>query len=155
MTRCHYPRLSRLRESIMLESLLAFEITSSVLLMVAAISAGGLLVAVSNMRSMKRFQRQQRVINRRLQEDNRALSKSAIGMGQKVLETERRLNDVLKKQFAILNSQPDHASYDQASRLIKMGASENDLVNSCGFSHAEAELLLSLNKQPKTSARMH
>ena len=63
-----------------------------------------------------------------------------------LLETERRINQVLKKQFAILNAQPDHPSYDQATRLIAMGASEDDLVNSCGFSHAEAELLLSLNK---------
>jgi len=75
-------------------------------------------------------------------------------MGQKVLETERRLNDVLKKQFAFQNSKPEHPSYDQATRLIKMGASENDLVTSCGFSHGEAELLLSLNKQVK-SAQMH
>jgi transcriptional regulator of NAD metabolism len=94
------------------------------------------------------------MINRRLQEDNRALSKSAVGMGQKVLETERRLNDVLKKQFSIQNGKPEHPSYDQATRLIKMGASENDLVSNCGFSHGEAELLLSLNKQVK-DAHVH
>ena len=134
----------------MLESILAFQVTNSVLLTVCGMSAVGFLMALSNIRSLKRMQRQQRVTFKRLQEDNRALSKSAIGMGQKVLETERRLNDVLKKQFAIINSQPEHPSYDQATRLIKMGASENDLVSSCGFSHAEAELLLSLNKQPKT-----
>lgn len=139
----------------MLESLLAFKISQSMLLIFAGLSIVACVMALANIRSMKKYKRQQRVMYRRLQEDNRALSKSAIGMGQKVLETERRLNEVLKKQFAILNSQPEHASYDQASRLIQMGASENDLVNSCGFSHAEAELLLSLNKQPKTSARMH
>jgi len=36
-----------------------------------------------------------------------------------------------------------------------MGATEQDLVNSCGFSHAEAELLLSLNKQATPSALHH
>jgi len=139
----------------MLESILAFHVSNTVLLVVSALSAVGFLMAVSNLRSMKKYQQQQGIMYRRLQEDNRALSKSAIGMGQKVLETERRLNEVLKKQFAILNSQPEHPSYDQASRLIKMGASENDLVSSGGFSHAEAELLLSLNKQGKTTAHMH
>lgn len=139
----------------MLESLLAIQISNSMLLIFASMSAIGFLMALSNIRSMKKYQRQQKLMYRRLQEDNRALSKSAIGMGQKVLETERRLNEVLKKQFAILNSQPEHPSYDQASRLIQMGASENDLVSSCGFSHAEAELLLSLNKHPKPSAHMH
>ena len=139
----------------MLESILAFQVSNTVLLLVSAMSGLGLLLSLKTIRGMKKFQRQQRLMSRRLQEDNRALSKSAIGMGQKVLETERRLNEVLKKQFAILNSQPEHPSYDQASRLIKMGASENDLVSSCGFSHAEAELLLSLNKQSKPVSHVH
>jgi hypothetical protein len=139
----------------MLESVLAFQMSNTALLIVSLLSVSGFAMALTTIRSMKKYQRQQKGMYRRLQEDNRALSKSAIGMGQKVLETERRLNEVLKKQFAILNSQPEHPSYDQASRLIKMGASENDLVSSCGFSHAEAELLLSLNKQGKTTAHMH
>lgn len=119
---------------------------SIILYSACGISVISLLSSFIQGRRLKKQHKQQLKINRRLLEDNRALSKSAVGMGQKVLETERRLNQVLKKQFAILNSQPDHPSYDQASRLIAMGASEDDLVNSCGFSHAEAELLLSLNR---------
>lgn len=115
-------------------------VTSSVTVVCAA-----LLFATS--RKLNKHKREQAVINRRLHEDMASLSKSAIGMGQKVLDTERQLSNVLKKQFAILNSQPEHPSYDQASRLIAMGASESDLVNSCGFSHSEAELLLSLNRK--------
>jgi hypothetical protein len=104
-------------------------------------------MAFYNARVLLVQKRQQVLLNHRLNEDMASLSKSAIGMGQKVLETERRLAEVLKKQFAILNSQPEHPSYDQASRLIAMGATENDLVSSCGFSHSEAELLLSLNRK--------
>lgn len=107
----------------------------------------GITLAMVQGRSLRQFKRRQQLENQRFHDDMRALSKAAVGMGQKVLDTERRLNDVLKKQFTILNSQPEHPSYDQATRLIKMGATEQDLVNSCGFSHAEAELLLSLNKQ--------
>jgi ankyrin repeat protein len=105
-----------------------------------------LVLSVKNGQGLNKQKRLQIKINKRLQEDNRALSKSAVGMGQKVLETERRLNSVLKKQYAILNTKSAHPSYDQANRLIQMGASENDLVSSCGFSHGEAEVLLSLNK---------
>ncbi|NVK39476.1 MAG: DUF2802 domain-containing protein [Gammaproteobacteria bacterium] len=117
------------------------------LLTAASLSFLASLIAIFNGRKLKKQKRQQQLVNRRLQEDMASLSKSAVGMGHKVLETERRLADVLKKQFAILNSQPEHPSYDQASRLIAMGATENDLVNSCGFSHSEAELLLSLNRK--------
>lgn len=138
----------------MLESILALELSNIVMLCACSASLIALVSSAKNGRALAKQRKQQMLINRRLQEDNRALSKSAVGMGQKVLETERRLNDVLKKQFAIQNSKPEHPSYDQATRLIKMGASENDLVSSCGFSHGEAELLLSLNKQDKT-AQMH
>ncbi|MFT6155055.1 MAG: hypothetical protein ACJA0E_000547 [Bermanella sp.] len=104
------------------------------------------VLSVKNGRSVTKQKRLQIKINQRLQEDNRALSKSAVGMGQKVLETERRLNSMLKKQYAMLNAKSEHPSYDQANRLIQMGASESDLVSSCGFSYGEAEVLLSLNK---------
>jgi len=127
------------------------------LITASSISVMACLMVAVTARKMKKQKRQQALINKRLHEDMASLSKSAIGMGQKVLDTERKLGDVLKKQFTILNSQPEHPSYDQASRLIAMGASESDLVNSCGFSHSEAELLLSLNRkrQPNRAAAMH
>lgn len=121
------------------------------LLSAAGMSCMACFMAIYNARVLKKQKHKQQLVNRRLHEDMASLSKSAVGMGHKVLDTERRLADVLKKQFAILNSQPEHPSYDQASRLIAMGATENDLVNSCGFSHSEAELLLSLNRKRHVS----
>ena len=122
-------------------------------LTVAVMSA--LLITVWNGLWIRQQIKRQRVINRRLREDNRALSRSAVGMGHKVMETERKLNEALKKQLAMINSQPEHPSYDQASKLIAMGATEKDLVSSCGFSLAEAELLLSLNRQSKRVGAVH
>ncbi|MGR6873221.1 DUF2802 domain-containing protein [Pseudomonas sp. HK3] len=135
----------------MLELVSSWALSASVHPLLLIIAASTSILACSmafyNARVLLVQKRQQVLLNRRLNEDMASLSKSAIGMGQKVLETERRLAEVLKKQFAILNSQPEHPSYDQASRLIAMGATENDLVSSCGFSHSEAELLLSLNRK--------
>jgi len=122
-------------------------------LAVAVMSA--LLITVWNGLWIRQQIKRQRMINRRLREDNRALSRSAVGMGHKVMETERKLNEALKKQFAMMNGQPEHPSYDQASKLIAMGATEKDLVTSCGFSLAEAELLLSLNRQSKQVSAVH
>ncbi len=140
----------------MLESLLALQANQVALLLVSTCSVLALLMTVYNGRGLVKQNRQQMLINRRLQEDMRALSKSAIGMGQKVLTTERKLADVLKKQTSILNTQPEHPSYDQADSLIAMGASEDDLVNTCGFSRGEAELLLSLKRHGHTvSAHVH
>jgi hypothetical protein len=130
----------------MLESMLILDVSSIVMLCASGASLLALVLSIKNGQALTKQKRQQVKINQRLQEDNRALSKSAVGMGQKVLETERRLNSVLKKQYAILNTKSEHPSYDEANRLIQMGASESDLVSSCGFSYGEAEVLLSLNK---------
>jgi len=131
----------------MLESILAFTFADIALWLVSGCSVLALFMTVYNSLVLVKQKRQHTLRNRRLQEDMRALSKSAVGMGQKVLQTERKLMDVLKKQTSILNTNVEHPSYDQAGRLIAMGATEKDLVNTCGFSHGEAELLLSLKKQ--------
>ncbi len=128
----------------MLESLLALTLVEITFLLVSACSALAMMMSVINNRTLKKQMRQQRMRNRRLQEDMRALSKSAIGMGQKILANDRKLAQMLKKQTSVINTQPEHPSYDQAGSLIAMGATEADLVNTCGFSHGEAELLLSL-----------
>ncbi|EAT12585.1 DUF2802 domain-containing protein [Bermanella marisrubri] len=131
----------------MLEQILALGIDRILLLSTASVALLACLMSLYNARVLLKQKRQQQAINKRLTQDMTALSRSAVGMGQKVMESERRLNEVLRKQFSILNSQPEHPSYDQASKLIAMGANEADLVNSCGFSHSEAELLLSLNRK--------
>ncbi len=125
------------------------------LMLTSGLAFVSLTFAVLSGRALKKFKRKQHIENQRFHDDMRALSKAAVGMGQKVLDTERRLQDLMKKQFALLNSQPEHPSYDQASHLIRMGATEQDLVSSCGFSHAEAELLLSLNKHSDSTAKLH
>ncbi len=140
----------------MLESILAFTSVDIALWLVSACSVSALVMSVYNSRVLVKQKRQHMLRNRRLQEDMRALSKSAVGMGQKVLKTERKLMEVLKSQTSILNTQAEHPSYDQAGSLIAMGATEDDLVNTCGFSHCEAELLLSLKKHNHAaSANVH
>ncbi len=136
----------------MLEFILMLQTSGMALLMTIILATSAISMAYMNVRTLKKQSLRQQVQNKRLQKDMRALSKSAIGMGQKLLDTDRKLSDVLKKQFAILNSQPEHPSYDQASHLIAMGATEDDLVNTCGFSHGEAELLLSLKRQSQPSS---
>jgi hypothetical protein len=134
----------------MLESILAFTFADIALSLVSGCSVLALFMSVYNNQVLVKQKRQHMLRSRRLQEDMRALSKSAVGMGQKVLQTERKLMEVLKAQTSILNTNAEHPSYDQAGRLIAMGATEDDLVNTCGFSHGEAELLLSLKKHSHT-----
>lgn len=82
--------------------------------------------------------------SQKLRHDFEALSKSSFGMGRRVKKLEQRLAEAERKP-ALATS--DEALYQQAQRLVGMGASADDLVSSCGVARAEAELLVSMNRQ--------
>jgi len=78
----------------------------------------------------------------------KAFRSSSIGIGKKVMGIERELAETVEKQQDLEFQDPNSLPYTQASRLIEMGADAEDIVNSCGLSNAEAELLMLVNRQP-------
>ncbi|MFC3149856.1 DUF2802 domain-containing protein [Litoribrevibacter euphylliae] len=81
-----------------------------------------------------------------------AFKSSSIGIGKKVMGIEKELAETVEKQQDFEFQDPNSLPYTQASRLIQMGADAEDLVNSCGLSNAEAELLMLVNRQPMGAA---
>lgn len=79
----------------------------------------------------------------KLRNDFEAMSKSTFGIGRCVKKLEQRLVENERKPTLATS---DEALYQQAQRLVGMGASADDLVTSCGVARAEAELLVSMNK---------
>ncbi|GAA3914681.1 DUF2802 domain-containing protein [Litoribacillus peritrichatus] len=77
-----------------------------------------------------------------------AFRSSSIGVGKKVMGIEKELAETVEKQQDLEFQDPNALPYNQASRLIQMGADAEDIVNSCGLSSAEAELLMLVNRQP-------
>jgi hypothetical protein len=82
----------------------------------------------------------------------KAFKSSAMGIGKKVMNIERDLADTVEKQQDLEFSDPNSLPYNQASRLVQMGADVDDLMSSCGISKAEAELLMLVNRQPGAAA---
>ncbi len=80
----------------------------------------------------------------KLRHDFEAMNKSTFGLGRCVKKLEQRLVENERKP-ALATS--DEALYQQAQRLVNMGASADDLVSSCGVARAEAELLVSMSRQ--------
>jgi hypothetical protein len=80
----------------------------------------------------------------KLHQDFDAMSKSNFGMGRCVKKLEQRLTENERKPSLATS---DEVLYQQAQRLVSMGASADDLVSSCGVARAEAELLVSMNRQ--------
>ena len=68
-----------------------------------------------------------------------AAASSAIGMGGRIVNLEKKLHGLQQAQFA----QPDAESalYTQAMQLFDSGADVNAVVASCGISNSEASLM--------------
>lgn len=84
-----------------------------------------------------------------LSEEVQAMSKSSIGVGRKVLALEQYVSLLESKIEEMQKNDPAKVSYSEASRLVELGAGIEDLMNTCGISRPEAELVRALteNKQ--------
>jgi hypothetical protein len=72
----------------------------------------------------------------------------SVRMGEELHELRRIVAPLPDKLSQIEQRDPSNLSFTQAARLVGMGASVDDLTQSCGLSKAEAELVSKLH-QPK------
>lgn len=82
--------------------------------------------------------------DQRLKELNRRLDAYLAGsvqMGEELHELRRVVAPLPDKLSQIEQRDPSSLSFTQAARLAGMGASVDDLTQSCGLSKAEAELV--------------
>ena len=68
-------------------------------------------------------------------------------MGKRLVDIEHRLNHTAEKQVELANRDPGVLAYNQAARLMEMGADVDDLVKDCGIGRPEAELMALLHKE--------
>ncbi|MFI8743953.1 DUF2802 domain-containing protein [Pseudomonas sp. NPDC077186] len=70
----------------------------------------------------------------------------SIRMGEELHELRRVVAPLPDKLSQIEQRDPSSLSFTQAARLVGMGASVEDLTQSCGLSQAEAELISRLHQ---------
>lgn len=79
------------------------------------------------------------------------VDRCSIGMGETLTRLESRLNQSVSEDQ---NPEPANVSslaHEQLNKLVDMGANVDELVDRCGMSKAEAELLLLLNSARRNS----
>ena len=122
-----------------------------------------LIMSLSSFKRQRKLQQQQNLTMQMLQRDLRALANAAVGVGGRVLELERKQ----RKQPAVIQVKeekqpqpvaapvefynPNNQPYEQAIRLAQTGASVKDIVNVCGLSKSEAELVTMMHRLDKAS----
>lgn len=96
---------------------------------------------------LKKHERQHQALIRVLRNEIHAMTGSTIGMGKRLGDVEHRLSITVERQQALENRDPVDQAYNQAARLIEMGADVDELVNNCGIARPEAELMALLHKE--------
>ena len=76
-----------------------------------------------------------------------ATGSSSIGVGNRVVACERQLHELRGLMDEMRQNDPLRISYDEASRLVELGADVDDLMNTCGISRPEAELVSALRRR--------
>lgn len=114
------------------------------------------LIALAGIAAQRRTAARQDATLRSLQNDLRALCNAAVGMGDRVNQMERRLRQVAERQEALglrqeqLNQEdPEARSYTQAIKMAHKGAAVDDLIEVCGLSRGEAELVAMMHRLGK------
>jgi signal transduction histidine kinase len=123
------------------------------LMVVAALLA---VIAVAGVVALRRTAAQRDEVVRALQHDLRSLCNAAVGMGERVNQMERRLRQLAERQEALglrqdqLNQEdPEARTYSQAIKMAHKGAGVDDLVEVCGLSRGEAELVAMMHRLGK------
>ena len=76
-----------------------------------------------------------------------ATTSGSMGVGQRLVACERQLFELRNAMDEMRQNDPLRISYDEAARLVDLGADIDDLMNTCGISRPEAELVSALKKR--------
>jgi hypothetical protein len=81
-----------------------------------------------------------------LEQELRALCSASIGAGDHVVRLEQQVQRITERQDQLELRASGDRPYDQASQLINKGADPEDLMESCGLTRGEAELLVMMQR---------
>jgi Flp pilus assembly protein TadB len=96
-------------------------------------------------------QRQYREQIHSLQADMRALVSAAIGVGERVHRIEKSLKEVShRQQEQIDHTDPGAQAYQQAIKMAQKGASAEELIEICGLTRGEADLIAMLHRMERS-----
>lgn len=97
-------------------------------------------------RSISRSERSMSDLVDQLSEEVQGMSKTAITVGKRVIDLEKQVATLEAKIEEIQKNDPAKVSYSEAARLVELGAGIEDLMNACGISRPEAELVRALTE---------
>lgn len=121
------------------------------LLVCLAISAIALAIALFTFKRLRQQTLDTEKLIQRLTRDVAASSSGSVGMGQRLLAMEKRLQasgDKKPEKIDYYNDD-EFQPYSQAAQMFKMGMDAEEVARRCGLSRAEASLLEMMQKSSR------
>lgn len=113
----------------------------------------GLLALAFALVSLRRIRQQAKETEKlvhKLMREVAASSSGSVGMGQRLLAMEKRLQSESKKPEKIdYYNDDEFQPYSQAAQMFKMGMDCEEVARRCGLSRAEASLLEMMQKSSR------
>ncbi len=81
-----------------------------------------------------------------LQSDVRALVSAAVGVGEKIFHFEKQMKQIAERQEQIDLTDSGSQPYQQAIKMVQKGSSVGELIEVCGLTRGEAELIAILHR---------
>lgn len=111
------------------------------LVLLAVLSLGLVAMQIVSMRKINRLHLALTEATTRQEALLRANGGAVLKLGSSMQTLEQRVTLTARRQQDLENKDAGSLTYDQASKLIQMGAAPEDLVKTCGLSQAEAKLV--------------
>lgn len=118
------------------------------LLATAVVSFVALVVAFLSLKHVRHQAVANEKLIQKLMREVAASSNGAVGMGQRLLAMEKRLQANAAKQPEKIDyyNDDEFQPYSQAAQMFKMGMDCDEVARRCGLSRAEASLLEMMQK---------
>ncbi len=81
-----------------------------------------------------------------LEQELSALCSASVGAGEHVLRLEQQMQRIIERQNGLEMRSVGDRPYNQASQLVNKGADIDELVDTCGLTRGEAELLIMMQR---------
>jgi len=114
----------------------------------AVVSVIALVIAVLSLKHVRRQADANEKLIQKLMREVAASSSGSVGMGQRLLAMEKRLQANATKQPEKIDyyNDDEFQPYSQAAQMFKMGMDCDEVARRCGLSRAEASLLEMMQK---------
>ncbi len=126
------------------------------ILILSALIAGLTAAVAFQFFNIRRFRQEQTLLRElcanagerihQLEQELGALCNASVGAGEHVLRLEQQMQRIIERQNGLEMRSVGDRPYNQASQLVNKGANIDDLVDTCGLTRGEAELLVMMQR---------